>query len=185
MGRIINYLRMIKLDEFDYRIVRALSVNSRRSNLELEKEVRLSHSAISRRIARLEEIRVIEQYTARINLAALGLSVRAFVAVTREPSTSASDLATFLLQVPGVIASYVVTGEQDVLLEIVAEDLTVFADIMLNSVQTISGVATTKSIFVMREGRSEAFPEEQDVKSTKPLTKKSRKLRHEKRRSVE
>ncbi|MGL4243768.1 MAG: Lrp/AsnC family transcriptional regulator, partial [Beijerinckiaceae bacterium] len=45
---------MTDIDDFDRRIIAALSRNARASNLELQEEVKLSHSAISRRIARLE-----------------------------------------------------------------------------------------------------------------------------------
>jgi Lrp/AsnC family transcriptional regulator, leucine-responsive regulatory protein len=144
---------MIALDDFDRRILAALTRNARSSNIELEAEVKLSHSAISRRIARLEATGVIEGYGARINQAALGLTVRAFVGVTRDPSLSAKELAETLGRVPGVEASYVVTGEQDVFLEIRAPDLQAFADVMLTNVQAIKGVSTTRSIFVMAEYR--------------------------------
>jgi Lrp/AsnC family leucine-responsive transcriptional regulator len=83
-------------DEFDRRILAALSRNARASNLELEGEVKLSHSAISRRISRLEAAGVIRGYAARIDHAALGQTVRAFVAVTRDPALSAKDLAEAL-----------------------------------------------------------------------------------------
>lgn len=145
---------MHSLDEFDHRILAALARNARASNIDLETEVKLSHSAISRRIARLEAAGVIEGYGARINQAALGLTVRAFVGVTRDPALSAKELAETLGRVPGVAASFVVTGEQDVFLDIRAPDLQAFADLMLNRVQATKGVATTRSIFVMAEYRS-------------------------------
>jgi Lrp/AsnC family transcriptional regulator, leucine-responsive regulatory protein len=144
---------MFDLDAFDRRILAALSRNARASNVELEAEVKLSHSAISRRIARLEAVGVIAGYAARLDHAALGLTVRAFVGVTRDPSLSARELAETLALIPEVEASYVVTGEQDVFLDIRASDLQAFADLMLNKVQATRGVATTRSIFVMAESR--------------------------------
>ena len=143
------------LDAFDRRILAALSRDARLSNVDMETEVKLSHSAISRRIARLEAAGVIEGYSARINLAAVGLTVRAFVAVTRQASVSALALATSLAKIAGVQNSYVATGDQDVFLEIVATDLQAFSDLMLLQVQATPGVATTRSIFIMRECRPE------------------------------
>ena len=143
-----------ELDEFDRRILAALSRNARASNLELEAEVKLSHSAISRRITRLETAGIIEGYGARINQAKVGLTVRAFVAVTRDPSLSAEELGKRLSTIDGVNVSYVVTGEQDIFLEVFARDLQNFADLMLTKVQAVKGVATTRTIFVMREWRA-------------------------------
>ena len=48
------------LDEFDRRIIAALTANARLTNLELAREISLSHSAISRRIRRLEEAGVLK-----------------------------------------------------------------------------------------------------------------------------
>jgi Lrp/AsnC family transcriptional regulator, leucine-responsive regulatory protein len=143
------------IDEFDRRILAALARNARASNLELEGEVKLSHSAISRRIARLEASGVIEGYGARIDQARLGYSVRAFVGVTRAPSLSAEELCRTLAAIPGIAVSYVVTGDQDVFLEVFARDLQDFADLMLTKVQSVPGVATTRTIFVMREQRGQ------------------------------
>ena len=147
-------MQATELDDFDRRIITALSRNARASNLELEAEVKLSHSAISRRIARLESTGVIEGYGARINQAKVGLTVRAFVAVTRDPSLSAEELGKRLSTIDGVNVSYVVTGEQDIFLEVFARDLQNFADLMLTKIQAVTGVATTRTIFVMREWRA-------------------------------
>jgi Lrp/AsnC family leucine-responsive transcriptional regulator len=141
------------IDEFDRRIIAALTANARASNLELQEAVKLSHSAISRRIARLERSGVIEGYAARVDPAKLGLTVRAFVGVTRAPALSAEELCRTLAAIEGVAVSYVVTGEQDVFLEVFARDLQDFADLMLTRVQSVPGVATTRTIFVMREER--------------------------------
>lgn len=133
------------------RILSALSEDGRRTNKDLEDVVKLSHSAISRRIARLEELGVLQGYTARINTSLLGLTVRAIVAVSREASVPAEALGASLAKLPGVVRSYVVTGEQDIFLEILANDLVAFSDLMLKGVQATKGVTTTKSIFVMRQ----------------------------------
>ncbi len=139
------------LDEFDLRILAALARNARASNLELEGEVKLSHSAISRRIARLEQSGVIRGYGARVDRTRLGQTVRAFVGVTRSPTLSAEELCETLARIPGVAVAYVVTGDQDVFLEVFARDLQDFAELMLTKVQTVPGVATTRTTFVMRE----------------------------------
>jgi Lrp/AsnC family transcriptional regulator, leucine-responsive regulatory protein len=112
-----------ELDEFDRRIIAALSLNARASNLELEAEVKLSHSAISRRITQRETSGIIEGYGARINQAKVGLTVRAIVAVTRDPSLSAEELGKRFSTIDGVNVSCVVTGEQDIFLEALARDL--------------------------------------------------------------
>jgi Lrp/AsnC family transcriptional regulator, leucine-responsive regulatory protein len=140
------------VDEFDNLILAALKRNARASNMEIAAEVNLSHSAVSRRIGRLEETQVIKGYTTLIDAAAIGMTVRAFVSVTRESSVAATDLSVALGMIDGVVASYVVTGGQDIFLEVLATDLQAFASLMLTQIQASGGVATTQSIFVMNEG---------------------------------
>ena len=74
--------------------------------------------------------------------------------MTRDPSLSAEELGKRLSTIDGVNVSYVVTGEQDIFLEVFARDLQNFADLMLTKVQAVKGVATTRTIFVMREWRA-------------------------------
>jgi len=51
--------------------------------------------------------------------------------------------------VPGVIGCWIVSGDSDLMIEIAAADMKSFSDLMLEKLQTISGVATTRSTFVL------------------------------------
>ncbi len=139
----------IDIDEFDRAIIAALRENARLSNLELAGRIALSHSAISRRIRRLEEAGVIRGYRAVVDPAVIGESVRAFTTVQRLPHVPAIELAEALRQVPGVIGCWIVSGDSDLMIEIAAADMKSFSDLMLEKLQTISGVATTRSTFVL------------------------------------
>lgn len=55
---------MTEIDDFDRGIISALQDNARLTNMELADKVGLSHSACSRRIARLERDGVITGYRA-------------------------------------------------------------------------------------------------------------------------
>jgi len=75
---------MVKLDDFDRKIIAALQVNERLSNIDVAKLVSLSHSSCSRRIARLEREGIIVGHRALTNRQNLGLSVRVYCGVLRE-----------------------------------------------------------------------------------------------------
>lgn len=139
----------IEIDEFDRAIISALRENARLSNLELAGRIALSHSAISRRIKRLEEAGVIRGYRAIIDPSVVGESVRAFTTVQRLPHVSAIELAEAMRQVPGVISCWIVSGDSDLMIEIAAADMKSFSDLMLERLQTVPGVAATRSTFVL------------------------------------
>lgn len=149
-GARANSLRQdMELDPFDRQILEALRANARLSNLELAQRVALSHSAISRRIKRLEDEGVIKGYAARIDPEAAGESVRAFVGVARQASVSAMEVAEALRRISGVVSCWIVSGDYDIMIELAARDMTAFSAAMLNEVQTAKGVAGTRSMLVL------------------------------------
>ena len=139
----------MELDQFDRQILDALQRNARLSNLELAERIALSHSAISRRIKRLEEAGVIQGYAARIDRAATGESVRAFVGVARQPNVPAKEVAKALAKIAGVVCCWIISGDFDVMVEVAARDMAAFSAIMLDHVQSARGVAATRSMLVL------------------------------------
>lgn len=138
-----------EMDDFDRAIIDRLRDNARLSNLELAQSIHLSHSAISRRIHRLETEKIIRGYRAVIDPAATGESVRAFSAVQRQPQVPAIDVARSLRDTPGVVGCWIVSGEFDILIEVAARDMPHFSAIMLEGVQKVAGVAATRSMFIL------------------------------------
>ena len=137
------------LDDFDRRILDALRADARVSNVELATRIGLSHSAISRRVKQLEDARVILGYHAAVDPTALGHGARAFVSVRRLPESPAAALAQKLSAIAQVAGVWILSGEFDLMIEIVASDMADYARVMLEEVQTIPGVASTRSMFVL------------------------------------
>lgn len=137
------------LDEFDRRLLEALRANARLSNLELATLVPLSHSAISRRVRRLEETGVIRGYRTLLDPIAMGESVRAFAAVQRQANVPAVDVARALEKIPGIVGCWIVSGDSDIMIEIAAHDMADFSTTMLDHVQNAPGVAATRSTFIL------------------------------------
>lgn len=139
------------LDDLDRQLIAALRRNARLTNLELSEIVPLSHSAISRRIRRLEELGVILGYRAVVDRAVLGESLRAFAAVDRQPHVSAVDLARSLAALDEVAGCWIVSGRSDVIVEVSARDVAGFSAFMVGKVQNIEGIAATSSTFILDE----------------------------------
>jgi Lrp/AsnC family leucine-responsive transcriptional regulator len=137
------------LDDFDRRIIAALTANARLTNLELARKISLSHSAISRRIRRLEGAGVLKGYRASVDRAALGIGIRAFVGVARRPAVPAIEVARDLQTIDAIVGCWIVSGDFDIFVEIEARDMEHFSAVMLDRVQTTRGVAATRSMFVL------------------------------------
>ncbi|BBO70839.1 AsnC family transcriptional regulator [Desulfosarcina alkanivorans] len=145
---------MTKLDDYDRKIVAALQTNGRLSNIDVAKRVNLSHSSCSRRIARLEREGVIVGYRALTDRQKLGLSVRAYCGVIREANVGWETVAHELAEIEGVVSVFAVSGEVDLMLEIVARDMQHYAQVVLQEVFNATGVNATRSSFVLEEVKS-------------------------------
>jgi Lrp/AsnC family transcriptional regulator, leucine-responsive regulatory protein len=142
----------IHLDEIDRRILAALQSNARLRNVELAEQVGLSASPCLRRVRHLEQTGVIRGYATLVDPEAVGLPVSVFVQVTLEKQAEAS-LETFEAHIAGwseVMECYLMTGDADYLLRVVAADLHAYQEFLMNKLTRVEGVASIKSSFALK-----------------------------------
>ena len=147
-------VQMARLDDTDLKILAALQENGRLSNIEVAELVGLSHSSCSRRIARLERDGVILGYRALTDRQLMGFTVRAYCGVIREPDTGWKEVARQLAKIEGVVSVSAVSGDVDLMLEIVARDMQHYSLVVLHRLSKIKGVSATRSSFVLEEVKS-------------------------------
>lgn len=99
-----------ELDAVDARILEALAKDARTSVVDIARAVRLSGPSVSERIRRLEEKRVIEGYTVRIDAGRVGLPIAAWLRVRPLPGELAR-VADILRDLPEVAECDRITGD--------------------------------------------------------------------------
>jgi DNA-binding Lrp family transcriptional regulator len=142
-----------KLDVLDRAILGCLLEDGRLSQVQLAERVPLSPTAIARRIRALEDACVIEGYRARINCKALGLGMTVIVQISLQ-SQKQDLLDAFekaVAKAPSVISCYLMSGDDDYLLTVLARDLADFERIHKEQLSRLPGVARLKSSFALRE----------------------------------
>ena len=147
-------VHMTNLDEFDLKIVAALQENGRLTNIEVAGMVGLSHSSCSRRISRMEREGIITGYRALTDRLRLGFTVRAFCGVIRHQEVGWEELSRNLADIEGVVSVFVVSGEVDLILEIVTRDMLDYSNVVLHKVLETKGVTAARSSFVLDEIKS-------------------------------
>ncbi|MGD8710781.1 MAG: Lrp/AsnC family transcriptional regulator [Ectothiorhodospiraceae bacterium] len=143
---------MNKLDATDRHILELLQRDGRITNAELAERINLSPSACLRRVRRLEEEGVIDGYMARVNQAAIGKPCDVFIEITLN-SQSEESLQAFEAAVrdcPDVLESYLMSGDADYLLRIVAADTSDYERIHKRYLSRLPGVARIRSNFALR-----------------------------------
>jgi DNA-binding Lrp family transcriptional regulator len=147
-------------DALDKAILTALLADGRKSQVELSERVPLSPTAIARRIRALEDAGIIEGYQARISRQALGLQMLVVVQIGLK-NQSEDLLAAFeaaAAKAPSVVSCYLMSGEDDYILTVLARDLADFERIHKEQLSRLPGVARLRSSFVLREVASRQLP---------------------------
>ena len=142
----------INLDNTDRLILEALQGDGRLSNVELAARVHLSESACLRRVKALDNSGVIQGYRATVDPASVGLPDNVFVSVGLA-SQDQSDLDAFeeaVRRVPEVMECYLMTGDFDYLLRVVAAGATDYERIHRQYLTRLPSVARVHSSLALR-----------------------------------
>ncbi len=99
-----------RIDAIDGAILRALSEDARVTMADLARAVRLSPPSVTERVRRLEEAGIVRGYGARIDPAALGLPLAAYIRVRPMPG-QLRKVAEVLAGLEAVVECDRVTGE--------------------------------------------------------------------------
>jgi Lrp/AsnC family transcriptional regulator, leucine-responsive regulatory protein len=114
-----------ELDEIDRRLLRELQADADRPNVELARLVGLSPAATLNRVRRLKEEGVITGIRAVVDPKALGYPLQVYVAVqlAEHDERAHRRFEAAAAKVPQLISATWVTGETDILCEVVARDV--------------------------------------------------------------
>ena len=142
-----------RLDETDLRLLERVQNEGRIPIAELAKEVSLSSSTCARRLRLLEDGGVIRGYGARVDHAAVGLPMVAFVLVSlsRKSEEVLSAFEAAIGKAPEVMEAYLMTGRDDYLLRVVVSDLQAYERFVKQRLTRIPGVSQVETSFMLRQ----------------------------------
>ena len=154
-----------QISAVDAKILQQLQNNARISNVDLARAVGLSPSPCLRRVRALEESGVIRRHVALLEPGALGLDVSVFVQVSLEKQVEQAleRFEAAVMKRSEVMECYLMTGDSDYLLRVVAPDIASFRRFLLDHLTRIPGVASIKSSFALKQvkyGTALPLPEE-------------------------
>jgi DNA-binding Lrp family transcriptional regulator len=150
-------MRRVKLDRIDRRILRDLQDDGRMTNVDLAKRAGISAPPCLRRVRALEESGYIRGYHADINPELMGYGVTVFAQVGLS-SQAEADLRKFeeLVQSwPLVRECYMLAGETDFLLKIVAEDWDAYQKFLTTQLTAAPTVSHVKSALAIRTSKQQ------------------------------
>ena len=151
----------MEIDAIDKRILSILQTNGRISNQDLADRVGLSPSPCLRRVKALQAAGIVQRYVALVDPGAVGQGLQAVVEVRldRQTSDSVARFEKEILKFPQVLECYLMAGDWDYVLRVVARDLDEFREFCVNRLARIAGVGNVKSNISMKQVKySTALP---------------------------
>jgi Lrp/AsnC family leucine-responsive transcriptional regulator len=136
------------LDDLDIKILKTLQKEGRTKRNELAEAAGMSIPAISERLHKLEEKKVLEGYYAKLNRKAFGYDIMAYILVMMESSKHYKSLISHVEKLPQILECHSVLGEGSHLLKAISKN-TEALEKLLGEIQSWTGVTATKTTFVL------------------------------------
>ncbi|MEM6680873.1 MAG: Lrp/AsnC family transcriptional regulator [Pseudomonadota bacterium] len=140
------------LDSIDLEIISILQRSGDISNVELAERVALSPTPCARRVKILEDAGFFRGKVTLVSQQAIGLPVTAFVQITmsRQKREKLSRFEEIISSWPEVMEFYLMTGDFDYLLRVVATGLDGFQE-FIAKLTDVEGIGQMKSSFALKQ----------------------------------
>lgn len=151
----------LRLDRIDVKILATLQDDGRITNLKLAETVGLSPTPCLQRVRRLEAAGYIRAYGAMLDVSRLGshIIVHTEVRLQRRSYEDAQRFERYIRDLPLAIECYLVGGDHDYLVKIVARDVNHYQEIMDAMMSAGVGVERFASFIALKEiKQSRIFP---------------------------
>jgi DNA-binding Lrp family transcriptional regulator len=133
-------------DKKDEKIVEFLRNNSRESFVDIGKNLKLSESAVRRRVKNLVSSGTIKKFTVEVGE---GNTTSAFVLISVESSMDTSKVSSKITKIQGVKTVYEITGQYDITVVIRASNITEINE-CIDALRKIPGITDTNSVIILR-----------------------------------
>ena len=133
-------------DKTDEKILEFLQKDSRESFVEIGKKLKLSESAIRRRVKNMVDNGTIEKFTVQVGETN---STSAIVLVSVDSSIDTSKVSTKLTKLTAVKTVYEITGQYDISAIIRAPNITEI-NMCIDNLRKIPGVIDTNTVIILR-----------------------------------
>lgn len=134
-------------DKVDEKIIQFLKENSRESFVDIGKKLKLSESAVRRRVKNLVDSGAIKKFTLELGE---GNATSAIVLVSVDSATDTSKVSVKLSKLEGVKTVYEITGQYDITTIITASNISEINN-SIDALRKIPGVIDTNTVIILRK----------------------------------
>jgi len=133
-------------DKIDERIIEFLRNDSRESFVDIGKKLKLSESAVRRRVKNLVDNGTIKKFTVEVSDSN---STSAIVLISVDSAMDTSKVSSKITKLEGVKTVYEITGQYDITVIISAPNINDI-NICIDALRKIPGVTDSNSVIILR-----------------------------------
>jgi len=134
-------------DKVDEKIINFLKEDSRESFVDIGKKLKLSESAVRRRVKNLVDSKTIKRFTIEIGEEN---ATSAIVLISVDSATDTSKVSEKLAKLEGVKTVYEITGQYDITTIISATNISEINS-SIDALRKIPGVIDTNTVIILRK----------------------------------
>ncbi len=146
----------MKLDEKDKQILEILKKNARLTTKEIAKIVKLPITTVHNRIKKLENNKIITNFTVNLNYNELGKPILAFILVTvnynlvSEKKIDQEELAKKIKFLEGTEDVSIVTGDTDIIVKVRLSNVDELSNYITKKLRNLEGIDKTRTLIVLK-----------------------------------
>lgn len=110
-----------KIDDLNWKILRCLQRNARETFADIGRKVGLTPPAVAERIKKMEDLGIIEGYSARVSHALTGHQLKAIITL-RAFMGKLKPFLEIVKSFKEVVNCYRITGNENIIMEVVLKD---------------------------------------------------------------
>ena len=137
------------INKIDAQILNILQENSRISNAEIARQIKMAPSAVLERIKKLERNKIIKKYTVQIEASEVDKELLAFILVKANGPIVDNKTAKELAKVPEVQEVHIVAGEDCFLVKVRAENPAALTELLRTKIAAIKSISSTSTTIVL------------------------------------
>jgi len=141
------------LDEIDKGILRLLQEDGNISLSEIADKLNIGVATVHRRIQRLKMEKIIKKKIVVIDPEKIGKKISAFIEIKTSPNYE-QRILDLLSSMEEITEVYLVTGDFDLIVKLVVEDIKEFTQV-IEKIRQFKGVVDTRSAIVIKTKKEE------------------------------
>lgn len=139
------------------KILKELMLNARVTWKEIARKVKLSDPAVSERVSKLEEKKIIKGYSAIVDRKSIGLEMTAFITLSISLNSEREAFLNHISKLPEVLECHHIAGEDDYILKVCCRDTADLDRIISKELRQLPGVDNTKTRIVLNSHKETTF----------------------------